>query len=79
MDAVLHIFKRSICPGTHFSNHSLRSLLRRWTTYSGVRANTRCSKMTCEQPPSKSWLPDDSCPIGVSADSCPASAPWMRE
>ncbi|RVX18479.1 hypothetical protein CK203_006669 [Vitis vinifera] len=24
----------------------------------GVRANTQCSKMTCEQPPSKSWLPD---------------------
>ena len=21
----------------------------------------------------------DSCPIGVSADSCPAGAPWMRE
>ena len=21
----------------------------------------------------------DSCPIGVSADSCPASAPWLRE
>ena len=24
-------------------------------------------------------LPNDSCPIGVSADSCPAGAPWMRE
>ena len=42
----------------HFSNHSLKSLLRRWTTCSDVRANTQCSKMMCEQPPSKSWLPD---------------------
>ena len=22
---------------------------------------------------------NDSCPVGVSADSCPAGAPWMRE
>ena len=25
------------------------------------------------------WKVHDSCPIGVSADSCPAGAPWMRE
>ena len=23
--------------------------------------------------------PTDSCPVGVSADPCPAGAPWMRE
>ncbi|RVW67846.1 hypothetical protein CK203_060991 [Vitis vinifera] len=41
-----------------FSNHSLKSLLQRWTTCSEVQTNTQCSKMTYEQPPSKSWLPD---------------------
>ena len=27
----------------------------------------------------KSHEKPDSCPIGVSADSCPAGAPWLRE
>ncbi|RVW28495.1 hypothetical protein CK203_103978 [Vitis vinifera] len=46
MDAVLQIFKRSICPGTPFSNHWLKSLLLRWMTYSDEPTNIQCSKMT---------------------------------
>ncbi|RVW66980.1 hypothetical protein CK203_064067 [Vitis vinifera] len=57
MDAILQIFKRSICLGTPFFESRAKSLLRRWTTYSGAPSNTQCSKMTCEQLPSKSWLP----------------------
>lgn len=25
------------------------------------------------------FIPIDSCPVGVSADSCPTGAPWWRE
>ncbi|RVW53906.1 hypothetical protein CK203_072908 [Vitis vinifera] len=58
MDVVLQIFKRSICPGTPFSNHCLKSLLQRWMTYSDEPTNIQCSKMTYVQPPNKFWLPD---------------------
>nr|CAN65418.1 hypothetical protein VITISV_016768 [Vitis vinifera] len=42
----------------HFSNHWLKSLLLRWTTYSDEPTNIQCSKMTYVQPPNKFWLPD---------------------
>ncbi|KAJ9678002.1 hypothetical protein PVL29_022782 [Vitis rotundifolia] len=58
MDAVLQIFKRSICPGTPFFESltkkpptTMDDLFRRASKYSSL-------KMTYEQPPSKSWLPD---------------------
>ncbi|RVW81466.1 hypothetical protein CK203_035184 [Vitis vinifera] len=58
MDAVLQIFKRSICPGTPFFESLAKSLLQRWMTYSDEPTNIQCSKMTYVQPPSKFWLPD---------------------
>ena len=33
----------------------------------------------CSLTPSPATVPFDSCPIGVSADLCPAGAPWLRE
>ncbi|KAL6312808.1 hypothetical protein AAG906_022536 [Vitis piasezkii] len=59
MDAVLQIFKRSICPGTPFFESLAKSLLQRWMTCSEGLINIRCSKMTYVQPPSKFWLPDE--------------------
>ncbi|RVW44587.1 hypothetical protein CK203_104468 [Vitis vinifera] len=53
MDAVLQIFKRSICPGTPFFESLAKSLLQRWMTYSDEPTNIQCSKMTYVQPPSK--------------------------
>ncbi|RVW38390.1 hypothetical protein CK203_090260 [Vitis vinifera] len=47
MDAVLQIFKRSICPGTPFFESLAKNLLQRWTTCSDVPTNIQCSKMTC--------------------------------
>ena len=29
--------------------------------------------------PEKIWFGVDSCPLGVSADSCPTGAPWLRK
>ncbi|RVW80602.1 hypothetical protein CK203_044372 [Vitis vinifera] len=58
MDAVLQIFKRSICPGTPFFESLAKSLLQRWTICSDVLTNIQCSKMTYVQPLSKFWLPD---------------------
>ena len=41
---------------------------------------THCSHFINELfPISFEIIKDDSCPIGVSADSCPAGAPWLRE
>ena len=42
IDAVLQIFKRSICPGPPSSSPSPKNLLQPWTIYSGVRVNTPC-------------------------------------
>ncbi|KAL6321876.1 hypothetical protein AAG906_035580 [Vitis piasezkii] len=53
IDVVCRSSSEASVRAPHFSNHSLKSLLQRWTTYSDVQTNTQCSKMTCEQPPSK--------------------------
>ena len=37
------------------------------------------NNITMKLAPSLAMAPFDSCPIGVSADSCPAGAPWLRE
>ncbi|RVW80435.1 hypothetical protein CK203_042313 [Vitis vinifera] len=37
MDAVLQIFKRSICPGTPFFESLAKSLLQQWMTYSDAQ------------------------------------------
>ncbi|RVX05344.1 hypothetical protein CK203_013541 [Vitis vinifera] len=58
MDAVLQIFKRSICPGTPFFESLAKKPPQRWTICSDVLTNIQCSKMTYEQPLSKFWLPD---------------------
>nr|CAN68845.1 hypothetical protein VITISV_032037 [Vitis vinifera] len=60
MDAVLQIFKRSICPGTpFFEDRWSKSLLQRWTICSDVLTNIQCSKMTYVQPLSKHAKPPD--------------------
>ncbi|RVW59792.1 hypothetical protein CK203_100619 [Vitis vinifera] len=59
MDAVLQIFKRSICPGTPFFESLAKKPPTTMDTCSDVPTNIQCSKMTCVQPPSKFWLPDD--------------------
>ena len=43
--------------------------------------NHKCSKngITINLTPSPAATPFDSCPIGVSADLCPAGAPCLRE
>ncbi|RVW73052.1 hypothetical protein CK203_061068 [Vitis vinifera] len=70
MDAVLQIFKRSICPGTPFFESLAKNLLQQWMTYSAP-TNIQCSKMTYVQPPSKFWLPDghlEACPTSSGLD-----------
>ncbi|RVW63609.1 hypothetical protein CK203_057395 [Vitis vinifera] len=46
MDAVLQIFKRSICPGTPFFESLAKKPLQQWMTYSDAPTNIQCSKMT---------------------------------
>ncbi|RVW42831.1 hypothetical protein CK203_079967 [Vitis vinifera] len=60
MDAVLQIFKRSICPGTPFFESlakkpptTMDDLFRRANKYSMLEDDVRV------QPPNKFWLPDD--------------------
>ncbi|RVW82261.1 hypothetical protein CK203_041721 [Vitis vinifera] len=73
MDAVLQIFKRSICPGTPFSNRWRKNLLQRWTICSDALTNIQCSKMTYVQPLSKFWLPDGL--LEMTRTNMPTSGP----
>ena len=44
-----------------------------------LKPQVRWNNITMKLAPSPAAAPFDSCPIGVSADSCPAGAPWLRE